>query len=196
MSTSMEVFTTADGTVLRNLSVMVAAKGVLEATEDVILHQTSVTANKGYGLSDPDKGLPTNYANRVLLPGTKWPEEASRPTAGSIEVVHDPKFKATVVCLVGQHYHKNPDEAGKEDPLPRVLDTPELRIGWFKCGLERVAEYIKESKLASVALPYGIGCGLGGGAWSDYQDAIFTWAKENDEAFTVVLYKLAAPAVA
>jgi len=73
---------------------------------------------------------------------------------------------------------------------PSKGDSQEERLGWFKECLDKVAE-LRDSEhgLKSVALPWGIGCGLAGGDWGSYEEVIREWAR-GMEGVEVVLYKL------
>ena len=55
----------------------------------------------------------------------------------------------------------------------------EQREVWFKECLQYIAEITP--KLKSIAFPDHIGCGLGGGDWSDYQGMIEAFASENSD---------------
>ena len=54
---------------------------------------------------------------------------------------------------------------------PVENDTAEMRLEWFKQCLWRIT---KIPGIHSVALPFGIGCGLAGGNWeSDYSPLLY-----------------------
>lgn len=73
---------------------------------------------------------------------------------------------------------------------PGKDDTKGQREEWFKTCLDKVGE-LKESEkgVRSVALPWGIGCGLAGGDWVVYEGIIKEWAKKNEDV-EVAVYKL------
>ncbi len=76
--------------------------------------------------------------------------------------VHDP-----VINLYGQI------APGKPNPDPRNTDNARHRLGAFKYALMLVG---KIEGITSVALPFGIGCGLAGGNWAEYERAIERFA--------------------
>ncbi len=55
---------------------------------------------------------------------------------------------------------------------PNRTETKEKRLAWFDQGLKGLAAYMTEHKLDTVGFPYGVGCGLAGGNWNDYFEAI------------------------
>ena len=61
----------------------------------------------------------------------------------------------------------------------------ENREGLFQTCLDR----FNPPDGSSVAFPFGIGCGLAGGNWNNYQKMIDTWAT-NHPTIKVLVYKL------
>ena len=62
-------------------------------------------------------------------------------------------------------------------------DTAPQRLEWFRQGL-RLLERLPSLK--SVAFPHMIGCGLGGGDWAQYRQAIGAFAARSGVRVTVV----------
>lgn len=63
---------------------------------------------------------------------------------------------------------------GQEAPgKASTTETNEQRLIWFKNALLQLAE---EPNLKSIAFPYGIGCGLAGGTWTQYENALLDFA--------------------
>jgi len=97
-----------------------------------------------------------------------------------------------VACLFAQYcpgkvnrypyYRKLCDERG-------IDDSASARLAWFAQCLEILAKQVKERQLTRVAFPCGIGCGLAGGRWSEYNAVIAEWAKTNPD-LDVVIVKL------
>ena len=48
-------------------------------------------------------------------------------------------------------------------------ESYEQRLNWFKSCIDKIS---KIPDLKQVAFPYGIGCGLAGGRWEDYEKLI------------------------
>lgn len=74
---------------------------------------------------------------------------------------------------------------------PSKGDSEEDREKWFKMCLDKLTK--NASKIKSVAFPYGIGCGLAKGEWSNYQQLIFDWAEEVKDTTKVYIVSRDAP---
>jgi hypothetical protein len=86
-----------------------------------------------------------------------------------------------VVNLVAQ---RNPGKA-------KAGDTTSDRLGWFREGLSSLNSWLKTSPTPAVTqinFPYGIGCGLAGGSWTEYVKELETFV--NECPLPVVIYKL------
>ena len=70
------------------------------------------------------------------------------------------------------------DSYGKPDSL-------EDRYDYFIECLQKIAEL----NPISIAIPYKIGCGLAGGRWEQYYNALNKWAN-NNPSIQIVIYKL------
>jgi hypothetical protein len=68
-------------------------------------------------------------------------------------------------------------------------DSRTLREQWFRQCLNAIAEL---PGIRSIALPLGMGCGLGGGRWAVYEAYIAAWARAHPE-LRVVLYQTPLP---
>jgi hypothetical protein len=64
-------------------------------------------------------------------------------------------------------------------------DTADLRKIWFQKALQEISEI---ESLESVAFPYGIGCGYGGGIWSEYAEMLEEFAAHVNAI--VVIYQI------
>lgn len=147
---------------------------IIESKEKCIVHQCNCITEKSLGLSaQVFKAFP--WANI-------YAERKSRSIPGTIDVRE--KDGKIIVNLFGQLY------PGK----PTSYESKEMRLKWFKNGLDLLSSYIKNSRVTSpnhinsVAFPYKIGCGLAGGDWKKYVNFIEIFAKENP-SLQVTLYK-------
>lgn len=145
---------------------------LLNATEDVIVHQCNCVTNYPKGLS-----------KAIFL---KWPyadvytvrsKTTHRDVPGTITIRSKEGLK-TVVNLFGQFYPSKPKYKN---------DTSSARLEWFKNGLADIV--VQLPHINSVALPYKIGCGLAGGQWSDYLEILTQFARQNP-SIDVCIYKL------
>lgn len=64
----------------------------------------------------------------------------------------------------------------------------DLENGLFP-ALRHLHEVVKESELSHIAIPYGMGCGLGGANWDDVYNFILD-EFGGDEFIYVYIYKL------
>jgi hypothetical protein len=64
-------------------------------------------------------------------------------------------------------------------------DTKQHRITWFQECLNQISQI---NNIASIAMPYNIGCGAAGGDWDVYFQMINNFA--NNYQIHVTLYKL------
>lgn len=142
---------------------------LLDAPERYIGHQCNcVTVGNGAGLAKVlFKRFP--YANTYAQR-----KEPSEPGSYSL---HGNGNESRFIVNFYSQYH--PGKAGK---LP---DTKERRLEWLISSLDR---FVKEHPKVELALPYGIGCGLAGGNWEKYSEALDRFANERN--LIIKLYKL------
>jgi hypothetical protein len=131
-----------------------------------IAHQCNCVTKRAMGLSAQiSKKWP--WAN---VYGSLFKDKPRLP--GTNRVIK--KETVVVICMFGQ---VNP---GKPKKKPEDPDSAESRLTYFKMCLED----IDQNEFEKVAVPYGIGCGLAGGYWPDYEKAL------NECRTPIVLYKL------
>ena len=116
----------------------IISKNILEANENFIIQQCSCSGRRAMGLSQ-------QISDKF---GVNPYNRKINDKPGTY------KLNKNIVCLFAQ---LNP---GK----PNNDDTKNMRLIWFKESFE---QFIKENK-GSIAIPYKIGCGYGGGDWNDY----------------------------
>jgi len=126
---------------------------ILEVDASYIAHQCNATSNRSFGLSS---AIFKKYPRANIYSG-KY-KEVDREL-GSIIV------RENIINMIAQ---TNP---GK----PKGDDSKENRLTAFEKCLAKIGEKIslaesteKGEENFSVAFPYGIGCGLAGGDWSEY----------------------------
>jgi hypothetical protein len=151
------------------MSVSIIQGDLLDAPDVYIGHQCNcVTVGNGAGLAKVlFKRFP--YANTYARR-----KEPSEP--GSYSLHGNGKENRFIVNFYAQ-YHP-----GKAKQRP---DTIQNRLEWLIAGMER---FVVECDPLELALPYGIGCGLAGGDWKIYSDALETLADERK--LKISLYKL------
>ncbi len=148
---------------------------ILESKDKYLLHQTNTISNTAGGLAYSifEKYPYANiYSNRT---------EQSIP--GTIDICGNGEDKRFIINMMGQVYPGPPRFPESN------LDGSLIREKYFHKCLLKVANI---PNLESVAMPVGIGCGLGGGEWSHYLQTIINFAKfiNEKQGAIVNLYKL------
>jgi len=143
---------------------------LLKSKEQYIVHQTNCVGTKPAGLS---KSMFGKYKYADIY--TPREESKRKSTPGTISVKGTGKKLRYVINLNGQRY---PGRSHYKN------DSAKLRLQWFENGLQRIK---KIKGIKSIAFPYGIGCGLGGGKWIDYRRHIRNFAKTS--SIKVVIYR-------
>jgi hypothetical protein len=85
----------------------------------------------------------------------------------------------TIANMYAQYYPGPPTNAG---------DGAVMRVDWFRSCLEQLAVYAKAHNKTRVAMPYGVGCGLAGGRWAEYQALLQSCAERH--RLHIVLYRI------
>jgi len=144
---------------------------LLEIPPDVaqiIAQQCNCKSKRGAGLS---KDIAEKFPFADFYSSRK---DDSRP--GTIEVRGDHKKKERFVMAL--YAQKSPGKA-------KGNDDAEQREEWFAECLDRIPR--KYKKLKSIAFPRGIGCGLAGGNWENYEKIIRDWAEEYPQIKVMIV---------
>lgn len=156
---------------------------LVEATEDYIMHQCNCISVRPHGLS---KTIASSlgseydvYARRRPIGRRNCCIEADRPEPGTALILRD-----RVICLFGQYGMGRPFSSNNRNRDLHPGDTHAQREAWFASALVDAARQIPET--ATVAAPYGIGCGLAQGRWSTYERLLL----ESPLADRLTLYRL------
>ena len=98
--------------------------------------------------------------------------ESVQDQPGTVSVHHDNMaLKPSVINLYAQM------GGGTAQPKGQWGETAEKRIQWFRDSLAALTA--RRLRLASIAFPWRIGCGLAGGCWDAYRAAIVEFAHAN-----------------
>jgi hypothetical protein len=185
----------ADDDVSQEPEVKTQQTAVLEAEGDILLYekadyivqQCNCLTVRGHGLSasitekfpeaDP-------YAKRRPMGARNLAVVDDRPEPGTIDVF------GRIVCLYGQwrpgrfgttYFYRYPES-------PEGVESPNLRIEWFRRGLVALVDRIGSDKKATIAFPDHIGCGLAGGNWTLYR-AVIEWFAMSYPNLSIVIVK-------
>jgi hypothetical protein len=159
---------TADGHPIRPKNVKYKTGDIMHATESHLVHQLNCVGTMPAGVAQAvGKAFPwaDPYAKRV--PKTDDPlrcESESESIPGTIEQFYS-------------QYKPGP---------PVLTETRQSRATLFEKCLNLLP---KVNDLASLAIPYKIGCGIGGGVWRTYEMLILNFAAKHPE-LKIAVYRL------
>jgi len=122
-----------------------------------------------------------SYAARARSDRWGIAAPSSFAVPGSIDVRRPPRpgRQPTVINLFSQWEMGAPLKYNRVHTpgAPHVQDSAAQREAWFAQCLERLSGL--DPRPASLAFPYLIGCGLGGGSWESYQGMIGAFARQH-----------------
>lgn len=158
-----------------------------------IVQQCSCIALNPAGLSKAiaDKWPSLNpYAGRETESELdKVPTFETRDVYGSAKVFHDKKNNVNMVCLYAQYKPgKPPTKKGgiyEDAYVEPLVDSAERRLDRFKTALTKLTKPNKTTGEvlippgSTLYIPHGIGCGLAGGNWTDYEAALREFSEKN-----------------
>lgn len=146
---------------------------LINSTEDYIVHQTNCVTNDV-------KGVASSIFEKYPWSNTYQNRPRGRDKPGTIAICTPPcdNQAPIIINAYAQNY------PGK----PKSYETEDQRRKWFEHCLNLISDHIKKQS-ASIAFPYRIGCGFGGGKWDDYFKMLTSFAMRNPH-FTIVIYKL------
>jgi O-acetyl-ADP-ribose deacetylase (regulator of RNase III) len=151
------------------MSVSIVSGDLLDATELYIGHQCNcITSGRGAGLA---KVLFEKFPYANTYAQRKVPSEP-----GSYSVHGAGKDRRLIANFYAQYYPGKPKQR---------QDTKDQRLEWLISSMDR---FVRECGPSEFALPYGIGCGLAGGNWETYHEALKKFA--GDRNLKIRLYKL------
>lgn len=160
---------------------------------DVLVQQCNCITIKSAGLAKviAEHYNVNPYAERTATTpngGTATAETSGVPgTVSWYPVEEGSKF---IACLFAQY------SPGKSNGLPyyrkicderNINDSVSARMTWFSQCLEVLANQMQKRQLKRVAFPWGIGCGLAGGSWTQYRALIADWAEKNPDLLITIV---------
>ena len=158
---------------------------LLEAQEPYIAQQCNFVTVRSHGLSKLiAKEFPYAdvYGMREKIGRRNCCTDSDRAEPGSIMLFEPPGKGPIVISLFSQFLPGKPGRYKSSYTNPNnYKDNKNERLQWFRECLEIIDD---DPEINEVALPYGIGCGLAGGNWDDYEKAI------RDAKTNFVLYRL------
>ena len=141
---------------------------ICDAKESFIVHQVNCVSKGSAGLA---KQLFARFPWANLY-ASNWSRRVGRAI-----IFYGQDGKPGIINLCGQYL------PGR----PRRGETKEQRLKWFTLALNSVTDSTTwREKNLSLAVPFGIGCGLAGGDWNDYYPVLQEFAKNNPTVKVVV----------
>ncbi len=146
-------------------TITVVNGNILDFRETYMVHQTNCQTRYGKGLSE---ALFRRYPSANVYKDI----DPSRRVPGSIVV------RNRIISLFGQHA---PGASRSSS------DSKAQRLLWFKQGMNAIVDLMKPGE--SLAIPYGIGCGLAAGEWAAYEHIIHEAAERLPASCKIVIYQ-------
>ena len=158
---------------------------LLHAKEKFIAHQCNCVTLSARGLAQSiAQRYPwaNTYHKRKPHPTiSNCAIKKDRSIPGSVDIVKRGKDEHIVLCLYAQY---RPGKPGHYSKYPgKYVDTKNNRLAWFASCLQSL-EQSGHIDGEPIAMPYGIGCGLAGGNWSQYKQML------EESSLEIVLYRL------
>lgn len=158
---------------------MIIVGDLLTAKEKYIVHQTNCVSTHAGGLAYfLFKKYP--YAD-IYHDRTEEDSDINslRDNPGDISIKGNGLDQRYIINLMGQLY---PGVHNKSN------DSEMRRLEYFSTGLIKIS---KIHNLESIAFPYKIGCGLGGGDWNHYHALVEAFAKlvYDNQGAKVTIYQ-------
>jgi len=154
----------------------------------VICHQLNCISVEAKGLAEAiSKKFPYAdiYSLRKSNCGNKnLAIKSDRGCPGEITISISKVSDPIIIGIYGQYDYGKVGRPYSHAPS----ETTDMRILWFKSGLNKLKEFIQTENIKEVAFPYLIGCGLAGGDWEIYSKLLYNFAIESQ--IQVVIYKL------
>lgn len=146
---------------------------LMQATEDIIVHQVNCKGVMGSGVA---KQIKANFPEVFNEYRGHAQSHDSDELLGTAQFVFSPSKNKIIANVFGQ------DSFGASRRR-----TFESALIW---GLIKVKEFAEDNNM-SVAMPYNIGCALGGGDWNTVYEGIQAVFSDFDR--DVVLYQFEEP---
>jgi len=164
---------------------------LLESGVGVICQQLNCLAVRPHGLSETISNrfpYANVYSRRRSNGGRNLAIKEDQGIPGEIVVskseVISSGYNPIVVGIYGQYDYGKPHRPYTLCPS----ETAEMRIQWFKSGLDKLKQFLLSNSIHEVAFPYLIGCNLAGGDWNIYSKLLLDFA--TDTKIHVIIYKL------
>jgi len=165
------------------MSVTTKIGNILDSQEKYIVHQTNcVMTGQGGGLAYFmfEKYPYANCYDRSETQEKDVPGTIDIRGTGPVRKTKSGNSKGGeryVINLMGQYYPGGPRYDN---------DSARKRVKFFQQCLDEIGQI---KKIKSIAFPYTIGCGIGGGDWKKYKKMIEKFAGANPK-IDIVIYKL------
>ena len=143
-------------------NVRIVEGDLLNAKDDMIIHQTNCTSDRAAGLA---KAIFAKYPHADVYARRIQP---AKP--GTIQIRDDGGSARMIVNMHAQYHPGKPRRTGR--------DTSDGRLRMMDSCLQHLRKYINAHMRGpvTVGIPWRIGCGLAQGDWPTYRNKICAWA--------------------
>lgn len=123
-------------------------------------HNIFIIAQQCNCLSKNTKGLSQSISNRLGIdPYAHRKVDSVIDKPGTVNLMYtNPNF---IVANMFAQYHPGKSRYS--------TDTKEKRLNWFRECCKSLRTYLVHNNITKIGVPYGIGCGLAGGNWTEYE---------------------------
>ena len=163
-------------------------KGDLLSTEgvDAVVHVVNCLCTRPHGLSmQIAEKYPWGdvYHKRKSVRGSNLAIENDRGVPGTIQIFDPPLARfPKIICLLAQ-WDYGKAKGFKARQVPPYVDSESNRTMWFSQCLEEMGK----TDVKTVAIPYRLGCGLGGQDWGVYLSLLRDWAVKHDKNIVIAV---------
>ena len=183
----MHIKPTSERTLDQTMSVTFKKGDLLEFREiDAIAHVVNCLCIHPHGLSmQIAEKYPWGdvYQKRQSLSGRNLAKENDRGVPGTIQVFDPPLASfPTIICLLAQ-WDYGRAKGFKARQVPPYVDSESNRTMWCSQCLEEMGK----TDVKTVAIPYRLGCGLGGQDWGVYLSFLRDWAVMYDKNIVIAV---------
>lgn len=166
---------------------LVVKGDLLKFTGDVIVQQSNCLTTSTFGLSKSIKkefGVdPYSIRKESKIKNIAIKEDRDVP--GTIQIFETDIRPKYIACLFAQYQPSTPNKYPKYKNVSTKIETFKIREEWFKECLNKLKEWVLKNDIKSIAFPYKIGCGLGGGIWKNYYSMILLLNEELNDVSDV-----------
>ena len=153
---------------------------------DAVVHVVNCLCTRPHGLSlKIAEKYPWGdiYQKRKSVSGRNLAVANDRGVPGTIKIFDPPvDCFPKIICLLAQWDYGKANQF-KSRRIPPHVDSESNRTTWFRQSLEEMGK----TDVQTLAVPYKLGCGLGGQNWNVYLSILRDWTVRHDKNIVIVV---------